>query len=475
MDYFGTRKFARRGCNVWTMISVILLTRNRAEMLRRCLFTIFNQTYRDFEVLVFDHNSTDNTKEIVDKFPVRYFKEPEESSIPIMRNKGTREAKGDWICVMDDDDEMMSNRLEEQVKLINEADLIYSGWITQKNGIRTEEPMKEFSMQKLFYGSVFLHATLLIRKSWLEAYPYDETIKVASDWKMALTMAKNGARFKGVDKLLFLRNWHESNITHLTEERRITCEKIRKEFELNKVSVIIPYFNKKETLTELLNVLKQQDYKDFEIIVVDDGSAEKPSFDIPVKYFWHEDKGYRLNTIRNVGRRLATGDILVYLDADIIPIGNNFLTRLVKWHQLNPRSIATYQRIRKHPDGRLVPDNKQPQPRIWHNFSGGMFSIETSAFNQVGLWDEEYDGEYGWDDIDFAYRANKIAIPIIVEKSLEVYHIEHPAMNKPRLKNREIFYRKFGGDEPFNNPIPTPISIIKTGSPTFIRGVQVTK
>lgn len=422
------------------MISIILLTRNRQEMLDRCIKSIFEQTYKDWELLIFDHNS--NAK-VPDDPRIRYFLEPEESNIPTMRNKGTKEARGEWICVMDDDDEMMPDRLEKQIKV--DADLIYSGREEHKDGkveIKLAEP---FTKNKLYNGSLIWHGTLLIKKEWLEKFPYDEGKRWGSDWKMALTMAKEGARFGWVEKPLLKRHWHGGNITNVHSSERIELVKrVREEMFGKKVSVIIPTYEK--NLAEPLNALKLQAYKNFEVIITDDGSRNYTR-DCD-KYYWQKNKGYRLNSIRNAGAKMADGEILLYTDGDIVLIGEDFIERIVKWHKEHPRSIATFQRIRRFSD-KLIADNKQPMEKQWHNFSGGMFSIEKEVFDEVGEWDEEYNGDYGWDDIDFAYRAIQKGIPIIVEKSFEVYHIEHPPTNKHITgKNCKYFNKKFNLETP---------------------------
>ncbi|NOV00011.1 glycosyltransferase family 2 protein [Paenibacillus planticolens] len=90
------------------MISVIICTYNRSEILRECIESVLkNQVENDFELLVIDNNSNDNTEEIVSLFTnnysnVRYVKE-EQVGLSIARNTGIAEATGEIVAFIDDD------------------------------------------------------------------------------------------------------------------------------------------------------------------------------------------------------------------------------------------------------------------------------------------------------------------------------------------------------------------------------------
>lgn len=107
-------------------LTVIIPTYNRASSLAETLETLINQTYNhsDFEVLVVDNASTDNTKEVVSSFAsksggmVRYLYEPRRGS-HFARNGAVKHAKGDLLYFTDDDVLAESNMLEELVKTLD--------------------------------------------------------------------------------------------------------------------------------------------------------------------------------------------------------------------------------------------------------------------------------------------------------------------------------------------------------------------
>lgn len=96
--------------------SVIIPTYNRAGFIAETVDTVLQQTYQNFEVIIVDDGSTDNTKEVIDeKYPedsrVRYFYKPNEER-GAARNFGMKQAKGDYAVIFDSDDWMHNDYLE---------------------------------------------------------------------------------------------------------------------------------------------------------------------------------------------------------------------------------------------------------------------------------------------------------------------------------------------------------------------------
>ena len=83
------------------LVSVIVPTRNSAELLRLCLQSIKDQTYKDYELLVVDNNSTDDTKAIASEFTDRVFNKGPERSAQV--NFGVEQARGEYVYKVDSD------------------------------------------------------------------------------------------------------------------------------------------------------------------------------------------------------------------------------------------------------------------------------------------------------------------------------------------------------------------------------------
>jgi len=102
-------------------VSVIIPTYNREQLLKRAIQSVLNQTFRDFEIIVVDDGSTDNTKEIIDSFTsdkIKYIYESNSGGAARPKNTGIKNAQGKYIAVLDSDDEWLPQKLEKQIELL---------------------------------------------------------------------------------------------------------------------------------------------------------------------------------------------------------------------------------------------------------------------------------------------------------------------------------------------------------------------
>lgn len=121
-------------------VSVIIPTYNRAQLLPVAIGSVLNQTFQDFEIIVADGGSTDNTKEVVIGFgpKVKYFNEKHTGLPASGRNMGLRNASGDYIAFLDSDDRWLPEKLEKQVRYIQSHprySIVYSNvWTIDNSG-----------------------------------------------------------------------------------------------------------------------------------------------------------------------------------------------------------------------------------------------------------------------------------------------------------------------------------------------------
>jgi glycosyltransferase involved in cell wall biosynthesis len=94
--------------------SIIIPTYNRAQFLKIAIKSVINQTFNDYELIIVDDGSSDNTKQVVAEFAdkrIRYIPKVHQGVAPT-RNRGLKEAKGEFICFLDSDDRFCQNKLE---------------------------------------------------------------------------------------------------------------------------------------------------------------------------------------------------------------------------------------------------------------------------------------------------------------------------------------------------------------------------
>jgi glycosyltransferase involved in cell wall biosynthesis len=121
--------------------SIIIPTYNRAHLIRRPIDSVIAQTYTNWELIIVDDGSTDDTKAIVESYHddrIRYIWQ-ENQKESIARNLGILISKGTWICFQDSDDEYLSNHLEVLYKEIMNSDsykIIRTGLLLYEDGIQ---------------------------------------------------------------------------------------------------------------------------------------------------------------------------------------------------------------------------------------------------------------------------------------------------------------------------------------------------
>lgn len=112
------------------LISIIMPSYNTANYISESINSVIRQTYKNWELIIVDDCSTDNTDEIINKFlkdeRIKYLKNEKNSGAAISRNKALREAKGRWIAFLDSDDLWVQEKLEKQINFMEENNYIFT-------------------------------------------------------------------------------------------------------------------------------------------------------------------------------------------------------------------------------------------------------------------------------------------------------------------------------------------------------------
>lgn len=204
-------------------ISVIIPAYNRAKTIGYCLESVLNQTLSPLEVIVVDDCSTDDTFMIVRNYTninVRCLVQEKNSGAQAARNRGIKEAKGDWIAFLDSDDKWEPNKLELQIAALalrnfDQQTVIHSNcwrYYSKENNkelwnLPIIEGDKPYSLLLRQSGPMF--QGILTSKSALEQIGYlDEKVPSYQEWDTSIRLAQN-CHFIHIQKPLFTYYLHE--------------------------------------------------------------------------------------------------------------------------------------------------------------------------------------------------------------------------------------------------------------------------
>ncbi len=203
------------------LISVIVVTYNRARFLKEALESIKRQTFKDYEIILVDDGSTDNTREIAKEYPgIRYIYQ-EHSGISRARNTAVKAAIGKWIATLDSDDLWETDKLQKQVDyLLTHPDcrIVFTAF---RNFTDIPEDKLERWQQNLLKNSInyYLPSALIDTGLFEEIGLYDESLEYGedTDWTLRLKMYKVSIEHC-VNETLYLRRIHASNVSKATKE-----------------------------------------------------------------------------------------------------------------------------------------------------------------------------------------------------------------------------------------------------------------
>lgn len=189
------------------MISIIIPLYNQANKIKKCLKSIQNQTYNNYEIIIINDRSTDRLSRVIKwskkefGYEIEWSHNYENHGAPYARNKGFKKSKGEYLLFCDADAELTSDALKLMLKTLNKnssASYVYSSFLWGKKLFK----VGAWSKKKLENGPC-IHTMSLIRRKHFPLSGWDESIKKLQDWDLWLTMLKDGHRGLWIDKILF--------------------------------------------------------------------------------------------------------------------------------------------------------------------------------------------------------------------------------------------------------------------------------
>ncbi|WP_339865435.1 glycosyltransferase family A protein [uncultured Algoriphagus sp.] len=207
-------------------VSVIIPSYNYADFLPECLESVLAQTWQDWEVLIIDDGSTDNTKKVAEKYQKKdsriIYHYQENKGLSNARNTGINLSKGEYLQFLDSDDMISQDKLTLQVAHLEQnpdlslsyckswyflgttPDQLHSDLLLQNSTTHPVLDGKGYGiLQVLTKGNFTAVSSPLIRRSIIEEYrPFPESVTNSEDWYFWLKTALKGHHFQFLDNPL---------------------------------------------------------------------------------------------------------------------------------------------------------------------------------------------------------------------------------------------------------------------------------
>jgi glycosyltransferase involved in cell wall biosynthesis len=354
-------------------VSIVIPCYNQAEFLPEAVESVLKQVYRDYEIVIVNDGSTDNTKEVARDI-VMYnphvkikVLEQDNQGLSAARNNGIRDSAGEYILPLDADDLIRPDMLEKMTTLLDSdpsvaiayCDVIHFGMVEERI------VAAEYNFTKLIHGNQLNYCSLFRRKAWETVGGYKPLMKWGyEDWEFWISCGEKGFFAKRIPKFLFMyrTRYNSMYAKALANDRELRalivlnhpklyakeevakCEQLfdcqsacsssdTEAIQLDRqgdsakvgplVSVIVPTYNRTERLEDALKSILSQTYWNIEIVVINDGGLDvseiiddlnRENRIVSVQH--EENRG--LAAARNSGLRVARGKYIAYLDDDDI-------------------------------------------------------------------------------------------------------------------------------------------------------------
>lgn len=211
------------------LVSIVIPTYNRAHFVGETLNSVLAQTHQNWECIIVDDGSTDNTEDVIKKFlekdkRFQFYKRPDDrvKGPNACRNYGFEKTKGDYINFFDDDDLMVTNRVELQLKNLIENNLDFNvckhkDFIENNNTEFEDKHLRnigqELTLENFINNTIFFATTdfFCTRKS-IEALKFDEGVLTGQEYQIFCQYLMEENRGMFINEFLSLRRIHDNSV-----------------------------------------------------------------------------------------------------------------------------------------------------------------------------------------------------------------------------------------------------------------------
>jgi len=195
-------------------VTVLLPVYNTEKFVRQAIESILGQTFTDFELLIIDDASSDNTLRIVKLFSdprIRIIENKQNLKLAKTLNIGLKEARGEYVARMDDDDIAISERFEKQIAYLDsQVDISLAGtaitFIDEDGEFGSSREVPQTSVgtaYELMYGNPIFHSSIMFRKSDIISIGgYDESFDYAQEYDLYIRLLESGYKVANINQVL---------------------------------------------------------------------------------------------------------------------------------------------------------------------------------------------------------------------------------------------------------------------------------
>lgn len=510
------------------------------EFLKQMIDSLMEQTYSNWELCI-ANASPDNEEmqrvlaDYAARDPrVRFCNLKENLGIAENTNRAFAMAKGEFLGLLDHDDLLAPNALYEIVNILQdhpEADAVY----TDEDKVTTEldehfQPhlKPDFNLDLLRSNNYICHFFVVRRSVVEQVGGFRKEFDGAQDYDFIFRCTEEAREVVHVPEILYHWRTHKASTADNPASKMYAFEAGKRAIEAHLertktpgtvshtqdlgfyrvqypvqgqplVSVIIPNKDEKETLETCLESLKKHtNYKNFEIIIVENNSKTVEIFDyykeidgrngVHVVYW---DREFNYSAINNFGVSYAKGDYLVCLNNDMEIISADWIEELLGHCQRAGTGIVGARLY--YPDdtiqhagiiigiggiaGSVFVGQKRTHTGYMHRealqqdlsaVTAACMMVRRSLFEQLGGFTEQL--AVAFNDVDFCLRAREIGYLVVYDPYVELYHYEsktrgaEDTQEKVRRFQTEIEYMRTRW-----------ISVLKNGDPYYNRNLSLKK
>lgn len=234
-------------------VTILMPCYNSADFLHKAINSILNQTYRNFEFIIIDDGSNDQTPAIIEHYAkqdsrIKFYKNEVNRKLIFTLNRGVQLAAGEYIMRMDADDISHPERLEKQLDFMirhPETDICSAGYCyinlsdqeVQRSFPKTSLP-KSLYFQS-FFSTPLTHAVILAKAEVLKKNPYDPDFIHSEDFELFSRLLSAGYNLRNLKEILYYVRINPQSVSYRFE--RVQTETHTRISKRN----ILNYFNKK--------------------------------------------------------------------------------------------------------------------------------------------------------------------------------------------------------------------------------------